>query len=188
MARLSYLTAEEIAPEHRELLAQPIALPRLLAHSPGALRAFSRMGAHIRHGSRLDPRLRELAILQVGYVTGSEYEFSHHVKLGLEQFGVREEDLRALVVETRGEQSDLPELDRAVLRAAREMTFRLEVSDATFERLRRDLDEELLVELVVAIAFYNAVVRILESLRIDVEPEYLPFLERFPLPASEPLT
>jgi len=69
-----------------------------------------------------------------------------------------------------------------VLRAAREMTTDLEVSDATFAELRASLDDERLTDLVLTIAFYNAVVRILATLRIDVEDGYLKYLDEFPLP------
>jgi sulfonate transport system permease protein len=36
-------------------------------------RAFSGLGGYIRHKSKLDPRLRELAILQVGWLEKSAY-------------------------------------------------------------------------------------------------------------------
>ena len=39
-----------------------------------------------------------------------------------------------------------------------------------------------IVELIVAIAFYNGVVRLLSALRIDVEDSYKPYLDKFPLP------
>jgi hypothetical protein len=38
------------------------------------------------------------------------------------------------------------------------------------------------VDLTVTIAFYNAVVRVLATLQIDVEDDYMPYLHRFPLP------
>jgi len=49
--------------------------------------------------------------------------------------------------------------------------------------LRAHLDEKSIVELLVVISFYNGVVRVLASLQIDVEPEYQPYLDAFPLPA-----
>ena len=76
---------------------------------------------YIRHKSKLDPRLRELAILQVGYLANSPYEYSHHVKIGRE-FGVSDDDIRAIGEETAGRPSKLDPLAKAVLRAAREMT------------------------------------------------------------------
>ena len=73
MARLPYLDLKDLAPEHHDLLARKINLNQLLAHSPEAARAFGKLGGHIRFKSKLDPRLRELAILQVGYSTRSPY-------------------------------------------------------------------------------------------------------------------
>ena len=82
----------------------------------------------------------------------------------------------------RGESSHLPPLDRAVLRAAREMTDGRAISDETWSRLEAALDRTALVDLVMAIATYNGVVRILGALEIDIEPGYESYLERFPLP------
>jgi hypothetical protein len=65
MARLPYLDVADLAPADRDLLKRPINLHRQLVHSPGMARAFGTMGLYIRHDSTLDPRLRELAILQV---------------------------------------------------------------------------------------------------------------------------
>jgi len=64
------------------------------------------------------------------------------------------------------------------------MTTDLAISDATFAALRKDLDTERLTDLVLTIAFYCAVVRVLATLQIDVEDDYLPYLRQFPLPSS----
>jgi alkylhydroperoxidase family enzyme len=71
-----------------------------------------------------------------------------------------------------------------VLRAAREMTLELAVSNETFAALRQGLDNERLTDLVVTIAFYNCLVRLLETMKVDVEEDYLPYLDEFPLPKS----
>lgn len=190
MARIPYLDPDDLAEADRDLLKRPITLYRALVNSPGMARAFSGLGQHIRYRSPLDPRLRELAIIQVGYLTRSPYEYSHHCKLGLDQFGVTEADIRAISRETdsNGDGGDgaggFPELETAVLRAAREMVTDLAVSDITFAVLERHLDRERLVDLIVTIGFYCGVVRVLASLQIDVEDDYAPYLERFPFPAD----
>jgi alkylhydroperoxidase family enzyme len=183
MARLPYLDQADLAPEHQDLLARNINLFRLMAHSPAGARAFHGLGQYIRFKSRLDARLREMAILQVGYLTRSVYEYTHHIKIGRD-FGVSDEDLRAIAAETAGRPSGLDGLTRAVLRAAREMTQGLAASDETFAALRQGLDEERLTDLVLVIAFYNAVVRFLATMQIDNEPEYQRLLADFPLPAQ----
>ena len=84
MARLPYLEADQVAPEYRDMLKRNTNLHKLLVNSPDMARAFNGVGGYIRFKSKLDPRLRELAILQVGWLERSEYEFTHHVKIGKE--------------------------------------------------------------------------------------------------------
>jgi AhpD family alkylhydroperoxidase len=181
MARLPYLDKSDLLPEHQDLLARNLNLYRVLAHSPRAARSLNTLARFIRDGSRLDPRLRELAILQVSYLTRSAWGFSHHVRIGRE-VGVSAEEIRAVADETDGRPTALDPLAKAVLRAAREITLELTVSNETFAALRQGLDTERLTDLVVTIAFYNCLVRLLETMRVDVEEDYLPYLDEFPLP------
>ena len=181
MARVPYLQKSDLAAEQQDLLARNITLFQALVNSPNAARAFSALGQFIRFKSRLDPRLRELAILQVGYLTRQPYEWSHHIKLGRE-FGVSDGDIRALIADSDGKANDLEPLAKLVLLGAREMTRDLAISDATFKALHAHLGEEHLLDLTITIAFYNAAVRVLNTLKIDVEDAYQGYLAEFPLP------
>ena len=181
MARLPYLEVGDLKPEDQELLARGINLQKILAHSPGATRAHHALGNYIRHGSTMDARLREMAILQIGWLARSPYEWSHHVKIGFD-FGVSEDDIRRLIAETDGEETDLAAIDKTVLRAAREITLDGKVSSETFAVLEAHFSNEHLIDLLVTMAFYNAVVRFLASTEMDVEESYQPYLDQFPLP------
>jgi alkylhydroperoxidase family enzyme len=136
----------------------------------------------VRHHSKLDPRLRELAIIQIGYITRTAYEYAHHIEIGRD-FGVTDDDLRAIALESAGKSSSLPALDRAVLKAARELAAQPKLTDDTFAILRAALSDAHLVDLVIAISLYCGVVRVLGALEIDLEPEYAPLLAAFPLSA-----
>ena len=181
MARLKYLDKDDLAEKDQDLLARNINLFRALVHSPNAARAFSGLGGFIRHKSKADPRLRELAILQVGWLAKSPYEWSHHIKIGYD-FGVTDDDIKALIDDTAGKSTKLDETTRLVLKLAREMTLDGGGSEATFTALGTKMSSELLLDLTMTIAFYNAVVRMLATLQIDVEPDYMPYLEKYPLP------
>ncbi len=183
MARLPYLDKADLAPENQDLLARDINLHRALAHSPGAARAFLGLGKFIRFQSRLDPRLREMAILQVGYLARSPYEYSQHVKIGRD-YGVSNADIEAIAAESAGRATSLDPPAKAALRAAREMTLGPALTDETFSALQQHFDHERLTDLIVTIAFYNGVVRLLAALEIDVEESYRPYLDEFPLPQS----
>ena len=182
MARLPYLDKADLPPQDADLLARGINLHRVLAHNPGAARAFSGLGQYIRHRTALDPRLRELAILQVGWLARSAYEWSHHIKIGYE-FGVTDADIEGLIAESRGQGSTLEPLARLVLKGAREIHAGPGIAPDSFAALRQALDAESLVDLVVTVSFYCAVVRLLASLEVDVEESYLPYLRKYPLPA-----
>ena len=181
MARVPYLEMSDLSPDNQDLLKRRISLFQALVNSPNVARAFGGLGHFIRFGSKLDPRLRELAILQVGWLARSPYEWSHHVKLG-HDFGVSDADIQALIDDTAGKPTHLDDMAKTVLRAAREMTSDGAMSDATFAALQQTLGNELVVDLTITIAFYNAVVRVLATLQIDVEDDYMPYLHRFPLP------
>ena len=179
MALVPYVSDEDLAVADRPLISPPSNLYCALANSPDALRHFSVVGRWIREGSRVDPRLRELAILQVGYLTATPYEFAHHVRIG-RTFGVSDEDIRNLIAATTGQTHGLGDVETLVLLAAREITSERRMSESTWDKLRDHLDKIHLVELTIIISHYNSVIRILGTLRIDLEPEYEQYLEQFP--------
>jgi alkylhydroperoxidase family enzyme len=181
MARLPYLEADQVAPEYRDMLKRNTNLHKLLVNSPDMARPFNGIGSYIRFKSKLDPRLRELAILQVGWLEKSEYEFTHHVKIGKE-FGVTDEDIAGMMAETEGKPSALEPLAKAILKGAREMVRELAMSEPTFAEIKRELSDEQMTDLVLTIAFYCAVVRVLATMKIDNEPSYKEVLKQYPIP------
>jgi alkylhydroperoxidase family enzyme len=173
MARVNYLNASDVQPDERELFRRGLNLYRVLAHSPQAARNFQSFARFLRYESRLDPRLRELAILQIGYLTRTGYSFYGHAGIVAPEFGVTEDDIRNMICETQGVPSNLEPLASTVIRAAREVTTEFEMSDETFTALEAELDEAELVDLVSTIAFYNAAIRFIKTMQIDVEPQRL---------------
>jgi alkylhydroperoxidase family enzyme len=182
MARLPYLDKTDLLPEHQDLLDQPINLNRVLVHSPNGRRASLALANYFRSGSRVEPRLRELAIMVVGYITRSPYEWCHHIRMG-RAAGVTDSDIHALIKASEGDPADLDEAAATVVEMARQMTTDRTVSEKTFQSLRKHLDNEQIVDLIVTTAHYNGVVCVLASLQVDLENEYLPYLNEFPLPA-----
>jgi alkylhydroperoxidase family enzyme len=182
MARLPYLDKKDLSPENQDLLDRPINLNRVLVHSPNCRRAGLEMAMFIRFKSKLNPRLKELAIMAVGYLTRAPYEWSHHVILG-KDFGVSDEDMRELVNLLEGRPHKLDEHVVLAVRGAREMTENIAMSEETFNALHKFLSNEEMVDLIVTIGHYNSMVRVLATLQVDIEDDYMPGLKKMPLPA-----
>ena len=180
MARIRYIKKSELQDDDKDILARDLNLYKALAHSVAGARSFAAPAMYLRHGSQLDPRLRELAILQVGYATKSLYEYTHHIEIAL-GVDVTRDDILAIAADSAGEKTHLGEIERAVLALARELVAGTTVRDETFKLLTAELDERDIVDLVIAVSFYCGVVRLLGALEIDLEPPYDKYLEEFPI-------
>jgi AhpD family alkylhydroperoxidase len=181
MARLEYLD-EEVRPDLADLVARIrgargdrlINLYKLLLHSPPVAEGWLAMGGALRNETEVDGLVRELAIVRVSIVTASDYEYRAHCRHALNE-GATEQQLAAL---ERWWESDLfDDRQQAALRVADAMTTRVDVEPQEFAGLEEHFTPREQLELVVNIAFYNMVSRVLAALAIDPETE-LPRLTR----------
>jgi alkylhydroperoxidase family enzyme len=176
-ARLPYIDREDLPETDRDIYDRLVQerggalvgnIFRTLANAPNLLRRFNALGGELRNKTELDPKLRELALMTVGRLTNAEYEFTHHWNISL-RVGIKREQLEHLAeFETSSLFNDQ---ERAVMRYAAETTLDVNVGDATFAALRGFLDNRRVMELVMNVAFYNAVVRILVPCGVELEPD-----------------
>jgi alkylhydroperoxidase family enzyme len=138
------------------------------------------MTTFIREENGISPRLREMALIQIGYVSNCAYEYTHHIKTGLRS-GVSPEDILAIAADTNGLPTALDPLTKAALRATREITLGFDVSDDAFVVLQNELGNEQLMDLLFSIVTYVGTVKLLLTLRVELEDDYRAYLERFPL-------
>ncbi|GAA4548037.1 carboxymuconolactone decarboxylase family protein [Streptomyces collinus] len=176
MARVPYLRRED-ADESLKPLYDRLETERkvptaniflALTHAPTQLDAFLTYANSLR-AADLSPKLRELAILTVGHATRSAYEVAHHQSHGLKA-GLTEEQLAAVA---DFEHSGLfDDMEKAVMRLARESTLRVDVAEETWQAAAAHLTSRQMVELSLSIAWYNSGVRIMGLLGIDLEDNY----------------
>ncbi len=111
--------------------------------------------------SKLEPRLRELAILRVAWRTRSGYEWIQHRRMGGDE-GLTEAQFDAL---PDGASSSLwTPTERAVLTAADEMIDQFAVSDETWAALASSFDAAPLFELLFVIGGYLCLAAVLNSI------------------------
>jgi alkylhydroperoxidase family enzyme len=175
MPRLPYVDRDAL-PEDKRYLFDNLSresgrvgnIFRTMGHSPQLLHQFMRLGSDLRSKTKLDPRLRELAILTVGRLAEAPYEYVHHIAIA-RRAGVTQEQIEGLPVWER--HPAFSEEEQAVIRYAEAVTRDIRVSDAVFDAVHVLLDDERMVELTMAIAFYNMVVRFLEPMQVGLEEE-----------------
>jgi alkylhydroperoxidase family enzyme len=140
-----------------------------LANIPNLLDPLLSFTREMREGAAIDARLRELAIMAVGMAAGASYEVNHHWNSALAA-GVRREQLEQLAEADSSDAFD--DTERAIVRYAREATLSLKVSDETWSALRRHLSEREAMDVVMAVAWYNAVARMILPLEVEMEDWY----------------
>lgn len=165
-------TAEVVRSFEREN-RKPIDLYRALANAPGLLGGFHELSDALRYRGRSPRRLRELAILRTAGLTGSAYEWSHHVGMA-RAAGVTPEQIAAVADGAEpGESGGFGPVELAVLALADGMHAG-RVPDEVFAAAAALTSTEEATELVVLCAHYQGVARIIQALGVQTEPAYAP--------------
>jgi alkylhydroperoxidase family enzyme len=140
---------------------------RVLLHRPKTAKAISDLLFSLLFESEIGHRRRELIIMRIGWVTGSEYEWTQHWPLAQEIFECRAEELLALRDWTNADCFD--ETDRAVLTAADELLETGDLSDPTWQACFRTLGRDAAIDMVTAIGTWLLVSKVARGLRVALE-------------------
>ena len=178
-ARLEPLPREAWSDEVRDLLdpegaGRPVLnLYATLARHPVLYRPRAVQSAYIRTGATLTGRARELLILRIGWLCGSEYEWAQHVRVARRE-GLSDEEIRRVAVGPGAPGWD--PFEATLLRAADELHRADTVSEATWGALAEHYGPAELIDVVITVAGYRMVSIALNSLGTQLEPGR----ERFP--------
>jgi alkylhydroperoxidase family enzyme len=140
---------------------------RLLLRRPATAKAISDLLLSLLFGGELDDRLRELVIMRIGWVTGSDYEWTQHWKIARARFGLRPEEL--LAVRDWQRHDVFGAAEQAVLAATDETLATGTIAAATWARCEAHLDADARVELVVALGAWRLISQLTRSLEIPLE-------------------
>jgi 4-carboxymuconolactone decarboxylase len=148
---------------------------RAALHNPELADRWQALGALLRYGTSLPPRLSEIAILVTGRACRSPFEWYAH-RIEGEKAGIEPAILEALLAQT--EPAGMSQDDAAVWRYAVELNAHRSVSKTTYDAALARLGEKGVVELTALIGYYTMVAMTLNAhefpLPAGVEPPFAP--------------
>ena len=181
--RLDVVDTRDLTEAQRDMLGSRANLNiyRTLAHHVDLYNRWSPLGQVLLNGTSVSARHREMAMLRMGWLCQSPYEWSQHARIAKASAGMSDAEIRAIAAAPDG--SAWSDIDRAVLRMADELRFDAMISDATWAELRKVYSDKQVMELLFTAAQYQLVSMALNTLGIQVEPEAVDFMPGdLPLP------
>jgi alkylhydroperoxidase family enzyme len=169
--RLAPLEPSEWTDEQRELLTRGNP-PRVLnvfatlARHQDLYRRWMPFANHVLFKSSLPPREREMAILRVGWLCRSGYEFHQHTRIG-KASGLSDQEIERLKSDPGA--AGWSEAESALLQAVDDLHGDQFISDATWQRLSRHYDTNQVIDLVFAVGQYTLVSMALNSFGVQIE-------------------
>jgi 4-carboxymuconolactone decarboxylase len=161
---------------------RPIAaVYRTFAQHPALYRPRQDLSEYIRAKATLPPRVRELAILRIGALCGSDYEWGAHAPAG-RAAGLTADEIRRIATTPVGTGVVPPAgwsgADAVVVRAADELFSTDTVSQGTWTAVSGAFDRRQQIDLLITIGGYRMVSMALNTFGVPLEPGS----ERLPAP------
>ena len=140
---------------------------RALLHRPKTAKALSDLLVSLLFAGELDNRLRELLIMRIGWVTGSDYEWTQHWAIAQNQFGCSEADL--LAVRRFPDGDHFGDAERTILEATDRLLEHGDLDDDLWSRCQTLYGRDACIELVTAVGCWRSVSKLTRALRIPLE-------------------
>ena len=123
---------------------------------------------HVLFKSSLPPRERAMAILRIGWLCRSGYEFHQHTRIGLEA-GLSDAEIER--IKSGPTAAGWSEAESALLRAVDDLHGDQFISDETWPRLLEHYNERQVIDLVFAVGQYTLVSMALNSFGVQIESQ-----------------
>jgi len=150
-----------------ELWGTPVNLYRALGNHAALTAAWTEFANAIRHDSRTPRALRELMILRTAQIARSEYEWAHHLRMA-RKAEVSEAKISALAGWRASKEFD--DKERAAL-ALTEAVMACNVTDDVHVEVKKHFSDAEFVELSLTAGFYAMVSRMLDAMRVELDPD-----------------
>lgn len=136
------------------------------AQNPELFKNFIVFGSYILAGSTLPARDREIAILRIGWLCQSEYEWAQHTEIG-RRCGLSDVEIAKI---TEGDRAEgWTEKESTLIRAVDELHQDAFIGDQTWTRLGQYYDTRQLMDLVFTVGQYQMVSMALNTFGVQLD-------------------
>lgn len=150
----------------RKVRAPHMHLFEVLGHHKTLFWTFLPYGDVLLNHGKLPKTDKELVILRVGHLRGSEYELQQHRRLARSR-GVDEATQARIFAGP--EAQGLTDRQRALLRAVDEFTADRDLTDETYATLATYLNRQQIIEFCALAGHYDTIAGILATLRVPMD-------------------
>jgi len=167
--RIPYVDPATMNPTVRATMAKaPANSIRVLGvASEGVFGGLMQFNSAFYTDTKLDPVLRELAILRIGYLSNSRYQLTQH-EAAARALKMSAQQLAA--IKAGGKHPNvLSDAQQAVLDFTDDLVKNVRAGDATFTAVRKHVDDQTLMDLILLIGCYMSMSRVLETADVPVE-------------------
>ena len=167
--RIPFPEPDELEPDIRAFVEQGrLNVIRLMAGaSPEVVRTLQQFSYSFYKASPLPADLREVAILRVGYLSGSAYEVHQHIGMA-RAIGFTDTQLDAIARADLGS----PALDvrqKAVIAYVDDIVVNVRANDDTLATLSALIPRDQLIDLTLLTGLYMTVARLLETAGVALD-------------------
>ena len=157
---------EEAAPAKR-----PLSILLTIAHHPRLLGPFLGFAAALAMQGALSRRDSELLALRAGWNCRSAFEWGHHV-IYARAAGLSEAEIERIAEGPTA--TGWSDHDRLLLEAADELHARQDFSEATWQALRAEFDDDQLVEIPFVVGNYTMLSMVANGTGVPLEDDLPP--------------
>lgn len=124
------------------------------------------MASHVTYNTSLPPRDKEILILRIAWLCGSEYEWNHHVLVG-KRASLSKEEINKIKIGS--EAQGWNNFDKLLLSSVDELYTNTILSDTTWNALSERYEEKQLMDLIFVVGAYNMLAMFMNSIGFKTE-------------------
>jgi 4-carboxymuconolactone decarboxylase len=161
----------------RQADSNPVLLT--FAHHPKLAELFSQLNIHLLSTTTLPVKLRQIAIMRTAWICKATYMWSSHLSTSVRS-GLEPDMFRPIQV--GAEDPYFTEFERTVIRATDELVHDRKISDAQWQALMQEWNNQQMLDFLFTVGAYVTVASAMRSCGVQRNPDLLDLAERYGAP------